>query len=385
MVTFYCIAVCTMNLKVMKTYISIFFIATLSIGSLSSLTAQTCNPGGPAGSYNFFNSCPGATGGTGSSYGDPDDYTIQIGNNKTVVINGDVTIAGTLTIVLVGSTSRLLIQAPYTLYAGNVVFSGSATGKVIEVESGATLDVPGDINFGGLDIELDGEGTINSGSISGADNVSCTNGVNGGSGTCPTINNSGSCSDGGSGLCGDPALPIDLAYFEATPQENAVKIKWITATEENNDYFEILRSKDGVNYNVIATIDGAGNSTQALSYEYIDKNPLFGQSYYKLKQTDFDGKNETFSAKSVYVSTLSDLVFSPNPVENGNKLTIYTGANSDESVSVEIMSVSGKTLISEKLTGEQSQINIPSEIERGVYFLKVSSGSKQFVKRLLVK
>lgn len=187
------------------------------------------------------------------------------------------------------------------------------------------------------------------------------------------------------GTCEENPLPIQLAYFNVVSQENSVKINWVTTTEENNDYFEILRSRDGVEYDVIGTTDGAGNSSQAMSYEYIDKNPFFGQSYYRLKQTDFDGKSETFSAKSVYMSTLSDLVFSPNPVESGNKITVYTGANSDEIVSVKILTVAGKTILSERMEGGQNDIIIPSEIERGVYFLKVVSGDKRFVKRLLIK
>lgn len=265
----------------------------------------------------------------------------------------------------------------------DLIFNVSSAPQAKFLTVDGVLDVGQTIDFGGINYEIDGSGSINADAIIGADNVQCTSDDTG-SPDCPNIT-SNTCDDGGSGACNTEGLPVTLAYFDVTGKENSVIINWVTSTEENNDYFEILRSRDGVDYNVIATIDGAGNSTQALSYEYIDNKPLFGQSYYKLKQTDFDGKNETFSAKSVYVSTLSDLVFSPNPVESGNSINIYTGANSDETVKVEVLTVAGKTVITEKIEGGQTDLSIPSEVERGVYFLKVKSGSNQFVKRLLIK
>jgi hypothetical protein len=85
-------------------------------------------------------------------------------------------------------------------------------------------------------------------------------------------------------------LPIELLYFDGDNQVVYNKLHWITATENNNDYFNIYRSADGVYFNNIFTIKGAGNSTHNLYYEVIDRNfdPVI--NYYLLRQTDFDGR-----------------------------------------------------------------------------------------------
>ena len=98
------------------------------------------------------------------------------------------------------------------------------------------------------------------------------------------------------GLCDeiDPEtpLPVELISFTASLEGSNAILNWITASEINSDYFEIERSLDGINFESISMIDGAGNSNHQLSYSDIDYNvDLLGVSvfYYRLKQTDFDG------------------------------------------------------------------------------------------------
>src|SRR5690606_10885203 len=75
-----------------------------------------------------------------------------------------------------------------------------------------------------------------------------------------------------------------------TFSDDGVTLKWVTASEENNDYFTLERSADGVAFTAFEEVDGAGNSTAILRYESVDKSYLPGHTYYRLKQTDFDGK-----------------------------------------------------------------------------------------------
>lgn len=96
-------------------------------------------------------------------------------------------------------------------------------------------------------------------------------------------------------LSKESVLPIDLVSFDAQINHNAVAIQWATASEVNNDYFTIEKSNDMKNWDVIATQKGAGNSNQYLSYKFQDMNLMQGISYYRLKQTDFDGQFEYFS------------------------------------------------------------------------------------------
>ena len=94
-------------------------------------------------------------------------------------------------------------------------------------------------------------------------------------------------------------LPIDLIYFRAQNEDKSVDLFWETATETNNDFFTIERSLDGINFESIANIKGAENSSIALTYQFTDTNPLSGTSYYRLKQTDYDGQSESFNSVAV--------------------------------------------------------------------------------------
>lgn len=86
------------------------------------------------------------------------------------------------------------------------------------------------------------------------------------------------------------SLPIELLYFKGDPHLIYNKLYWVTATENNNDYFNVYRSVDGVYFKNLFTIKGAGNSTQNLYYEVIDREFDPTINYYILRQTDFDGR-----------------------------------------------------------------------------------------------
>ncbi len=86
-------------------------------------------------------------------------------------------------------------------------------------------------------------------------------------------------------------LPIKLVSFNAKlNSNNQVDLKWVTESETNNDYFSVERSADGKFFEKVVTQTGAGNSHTTLTYASIDKNPLKGVSYYRLKQTDYNGE-----------------------------------------------------------------------------------------------
>lgn len=122
------------------------------------------------------------------------------------------------------------------------------------------------------------------------------------------------------------ALPIELLYF--TGEKNSCGsniLSWATATEQNNDKFEIERSIDGVDFVKIGTLKGAGNSTQKLTYNFVDNTVNPSINYYRLKQIDFDG---SFS--------YSNLISIDNSCESSVKtIKIYNllGQEVDESYS----------------------------------------------------
>ena len=166
-------------------------------------------------------------------------------------------------------------------------------------------------------------------------------------------------------------LPVELLSFDAKPIEEAVQLIWETASENNNDFFTLEKSVNGSDWSAIGTVNGAGNSQEMLSYEFTDRNPLNGISYYRLKQTDFDGNFEYSDIRSVNFYGKSSEVYI-----NAEKLWLIMKKSDDGPVYMS--SVSGNRveflnkIISE--TKEELILDI-SGLSSGIYFLLNSETS----------
>ncbi|HPG11562.1 MAG TPA: metallophosphoesterase [Chitinophagaceae bacterium] len=94
-------------------------------------------------------------------------------------------------------------------------------------------------------------------------------------------------------------LPVTLVSYDAFLEDKKVIVKWMTSVEANNDYFTIERSANGVDFTVIGTVDGAGNSSTLRSYSFTDHYPLLGRSFYRLSQTNFDEQQEYVGVRRI--------------------------------------------------------------------------------------
>lgn len=99
----------------------------------------------------------------------------------------------------------------------------------------------------------------------------------------------------GGAVNGVVILPIELVSFRGEKQGRNNELKWTTATEINNDFFTLEKTIDGENFEIVENINGAGNSSQYFEYSILDYEVDQVINYYRLKQTDFDGKY-TFSS-----------------------------------------------------------------------------------------
>ena len=128
-------------------------------------------------------------------------------------------------------------------------------------------------------------------------------------------------------------MPIELISFEASVNGQAVDIYWTTATEINNDFFTIERSTNGKQFEELIFADGAGNSTSELDYMEKDYDPHGGISYYRLKQTDFDGTysySQIVAVKRMENNTKQMLIY-PNPAfSNGDFKMTLSGFENEE-------------------------------------------------------
>ncbi|MEQ8475626.1 MAG: T9SS type A sorting domain-containing protein [Fulvivirga sp.] len=182
------------------------------------------------------------------------------------------------------------------------------------------------------------------------------------------------------------ALPIELLAFSAVVNKARVELEWSTSSEINNDFFTIERSSDGLSFESVATVTGAGNSSETLNYSFVDRSPLFGKSYYRLKQTDFDGASETFAPIAVnFTSLISGNITFTNPVKHGGTVTIYTNADDKEILTVSVFNMTGEQLLNEKFTGVNYSFDMSTDIKPGIYFVKVSSLSSEKTGRLVVR
>ncbi|UBM59498.1 DUF2341 domain-containing protein [Marinilongibacter aquaticus] len=112
------------------------------------------------------------------------------------------------------------------------------------------------------------------------------------------------------------ALPVKLINFQALPNADyTVEVSWQTAGEIDNDFFTIERSKNGSDWESIAEVPGSGNSSSTLHYFHLDEKPLWGISYYRLKQTDFNGQFTYSQVRPVHMSKEQTIVF-PNPTQD---------------------------------------------------------------------
>lgn len=185
-------------------------------------------------------------------------------------------------------------------------------------------------------------------------------------------------------------LPIELISFTAKEVGRNVKLNWETATEINNDYFSLERSSDGQLFSELAIVDGAGSSSDNLQYQYMDHHPLDGVSYYRLKQTDFNG---TFSYSNIVAieQSQSELDFAidffPNPSNMGEAIILTILSEKNENLTLEIFDIHGRLCYSESvIASENNRVELPSTSfnSSGVYLLKMNSLSCN-VSKIIIK
>lgn len=177
-------------------------------------------------------------------------------------------------------------------------------------------------------------------------------------------------------------LPVNLAYFTGKMNDaNGVSLTWSTASEQNNDYFDLLRSSDGVTWSSIKTIKGKGNSNEKAFYSHIDTSPLAGINYYVLKQVDFDGTS-TFS-DIVDINFKLGVTKKLTGFYENNILVISAESPENDTGRLIVHNLNGQTLASQNinLIAGVNEFTVPVSLQDGLYILSlVSSKENQTIK-----
>lgn len=186
-------------------------------------------------------------------------------------------------------------------------------------------------------------------------------------------------------------LPIRLLSFEGENQGNINLIKWTTVSEINNNYFTVERSEDAVNYITLDTIKGATNSNEYLSYSFIDVNPIKGIGYYRLTQTDNDGKI-SYPSKIIaidYSDQRSVFNVYPNP-SDGKSIILEIKEFPEKEILIVVTNALGLTYYSKIVqlnkNGESIEIIDPyHNLPAGIYLIKASSKSQLYSQKIIIQ
>ncbi len=171
-------------------------------------------------------------------------------------------------------------------------------------------------------------------------------------------------------------LPVKLMNFDGLSQINNIKLLWQTATEKNNSHFVIEKSNDALDFTVLATVKGAGNSSIIQRYELSDFNPVYGINYYRLKQVDFDGTSTTSPLIAVNYADFSEIKIYPNPLNTSESLFLEFG-KIEQSVEITLFDLAGKPVHHEVVDVlPNQQIELKSlHLEKGIYQVKINLGA----------
>jgi len=178
-------------------------------------------------------------------------------------------------------------------------------------------------------------------------------------------------------------LPIELLYFDARPNGKVVNLHWATATEQNNDYFSIERSRDGLKFEEILRTPGAGNSSERKDYSEVDTRPLSGLSYYRLRQTDFNGESTVSQIVAVQMDGEGkDIKVFPNPADDF--FFVETGTD-PSNLRIRLLNHIGQTVpLAPQVQAGRLAYNVRS-LPAGVYYIEVQQDNSVQSHKVIVR
>ena len=186
---------------------------------------------------------------------------------------------------------------------------------------------------------------------------------------------------------GNNALPVELVYFRGKLLAQGAVLEWQTASELDNDFFEVEVSTDGENYTTLAHIDGQGTTTEVTNYEFTDRYPSSGLNYYRLRQVDFNGDFTYSNIISVMNDAPPKLFFSAYPQPASSHLTLQLMAIDDTNMmNLVIYNMNGRIIknISIDPTIKQLPLDI-TDFTNGLYLVRLVQANQAFNGKLLIQ
>lgn len=182
------------------------------------------------------------------------------------------------------------------------------------------------------------------------------------------------------------ALPVQFKSFTATKGDNAINLKWSTASENNNKGFELQRSINGAKYLAINFVKGTGNSNTTKSYSFTDLLGTTGSICYRLKQIDFDGASTYSKVSCVNIETVktTEVITTPNPFNTS--LNIKYNSLNEGSANMQIIDMLGKTHQNTNMIVNKGENTLTIDTEAlplGIYFIRITNGTEVTTQRIV--
>lgn len=187
-------------------------------------------------------------------------------------------------------------------------------------------------------------------------------------------------------------LPVELLSFKGKATQSGIALDWETASESENDRFEIERSQDGKTFNKIGEVDGAGTTSIKQNYDYTDYVSSTGTFHYRLRQVDFDGTANFSKTVTVRLKALpggGKFAVYPNPAL-GSIVTVSvagTGADINGGV-LQIIDMSGRVMYANKVTAGTRELEVQLQeigLPKGLYVVNLVQGNDKQTQKLIIQ
>ncbi|HXB10440.1 MAG TPA: T9SS type A sorting domain-containing protein [Bacteroidia bacterium] len=182
----------------------------------------------------------------------------------------------------------------------------------------------------------------------------------------------------------DP-LPIQLSAFNIDCNNGVAIISWTSATEINNAYYTIEKTADGNTYETVATVKGAGNSSMPLNYSVTDYDPLPGTSYYRLSQTDLDGKTTHFAPITFQGCKVNGTTI--NAFNSNGTITVRISSEFADGYTITLVNTLGQVILNEEKSlpaGYNEFILNPGMLSKGIYLINIRSERANYNRKLVL-
>ena len=177
-------------------------------------------------------------------------------------------------------------------------------------------------------------------------------------------------------------LPVLVTSFTASLQNNKVVLDWATSQELNNKHFTVEKSTDGINFNFLTKVTGAGTSGIPKNYRAFDYSPVNGNNYYRLSQTDIDDRVTYFDIKKVtYKSSNS---FTAGMVNQPGRIQVNINTSKNDKFSVRILDEMGREIANESFFASAGFISKNYSLINGVYIVRIVNSSNETVTHKII-